>query len=280
MRVISAAKVEEAVGSLFLKANTVIRPDIKRALKRAYAKETNKLAGELYRIILENAAIAKTKRLPICQDTGLPVVFVEAGEDVRIKGGGLEGVIQKAVIRSYKKYLFRASIVSDPLKRESRSGFGPAIIHLELKKGKRLKITVMPKGFGSENKTRMKMFNPTVRITEIENFIVECVKNAGSDACPPYIVGVGVGGTAEKANLLAKMALLRPVDKNSRKKHILKMEKKIYSMINHLRIGPMGLGGKTTCLGVNILTYPTHIAGLPVAVNIGCHATRSAAVTI
>ncbi|MCK4519244.1 MAG: fumarate hydratase, partial [Candidatus Omnitrophica bacterium] len=227
MRVISAAKVEQAVSSLFLKANTLIRPDIKKALKKAYAKETNKLARELYLIILENAAIAKSKGLPICQDTGLPVVFVEAGEDVRIKGGGLEGVIQKAVIRAYKKHLFRASIVSDPLKRESLSGFGPAIIHLELKKGKRFKITVMPKGFGSENKTRMKMFNPTDRITEIENFIVECVKIAGPDACPPYIVGVGVGGTAEKANLLAKMALLRPVDKDSRKKHILEMEKRV-----------------------------------------------------
>ena len=280
MRVISAAKVEQAVSSLFLKANTVIRPDIKKALEKAYAKETNKLAREFCGIILENAAIAKTKGLPICQDTGLPVVFIEAGEDVRIRGGNLEGVIQKAVIRSYKKHLFRASVVSDPLKRKGSSGFGPAIIHLKLKKGERLKITVMPKGFGSENKTRMKMFNPTEQIAEIENFVVECVKIAGSDACPPYIVGVGVGGTAEKVNLLAKMALLRPVNRGSGKKHILEMEKRIYGRVNRLKIGPMGLGGKTTCLGVNVLTCPTHIAGLPVAVNIGCHATRSAAVTI
>lgn len=280
MRIISAYDVQNAVSELFLKANTVIRKDIKKALEKALKKATNQLEKDALRILLENAVIAKDKQIAICQDTGMPIIFIELGEDIKIKGGDLKSAVLKGASQAYRKYYFRNSIVQDPLNRKGPYKFGPAILHLDIKKGNRLKITVMAKGFGSENKNCMRMFEPTTSKEEIEDFAVECAKEAGPDACPPFIIGVGIGGTSEKVNILAKEALLIPINKSNKDKHISLMEKRILDKINRLKIGPMGFGGRTTCLGVNILTFPTHIAGLPIAVNVGCHATRSAARSI
>ena len=216
--------------------------------------------------------------MALCQDTGLPTVFVDIGREVDISGIDIPGAIQKGIARGYKRGYLRNSIVSDPLLRPQQTKYTPGILHFDFGFYRGIKITVLPKGFGCENKTQLRMFNPTVPLQEIEQFILSVVKAAGPDACPPYIVGVGIGGSADYAALLAKKALLRPVNKCSSLTHVAKLEKDLFKKINQLNIGPMGLGGKTTVLGVNILTYPTHIAGLPVVVNISCHVLRSASV--
>ncbi len=279
MRIITASEVQKNVSKLFLKAGTVIRPDIEKAIKKVMKSEKNKVAKEMLRLIIENARIAKREELPLCQDTGLPIVFVEVGQEVFVKGS-LKKALIKGAEEAYKKYAFRRSVVTDPILRKPPFKSGPALIHIESVKGNKLKLTVMAKGFGSENKTKLEMMNPTAGITEVEDFIVSCVEEAGPDACPPYIVGVGIGGVAETANLLAKKALLLPIGSKNKKKHLALMEKRLLKKINGLKIGVMGLGGEATCLQVKILSSPTHIAGLPVAVNIGCHATRSAGCTI
>ncbi len=250
-----------------------MRKDVLSALKSAYQKETNSRAKEMLKTIIENADIAKKEKLAICQDTGLPVVFAEIGQNVRIIGD-LNKAINKGIDLGYKNAYLRNSVIGDPLLR-GKSKYSPAVIHIDLVKGNKLKLTVLPKGFGCENKSQMKMFNPTAGIKEIKDFIVKVVKDAGPDACPPYVVGIGIGGTADLATLLAKKALIK---KLNAKRYSLyaKLEKDLLKHINKLNIGPMGLGGKTTALAVNIETYPTHIAGLPVAVNISCHALRSA----
>ncbi|MFC1804403.1 fumarate hydratase [Candidatus Omnitrophota bacterium] len=276
MRTIPAKKIVDAVKELSIQANTLLRRDLLTALKVAYTCERNKRAKTVLRMIIKNARIAKNERLAICQDTGLPCVFLEVGQGLRILGD-LKSAVNKGVESGYKKGYFRSSVVKDPLAR-SRSGYSPAVIHTDLVKGNKLKITFLPQGFGCENKARLKMFNPTASSTEIKKFIVEAVRSAGSDACPPYVIGVGIGGTADYACFLAKKALLHKV-KGRRYKSTNKVSKlgeELLRQINKLRIGPMGLGGRNTCLGVNIETHPTHIAGLPVAVNISCHALRSA----
>ncbi|MCM8758051.1 MAG: fumarate hydratase, partial [Candidatus Omnitrophica bacterium] len=228
--------------------------------------------------IIKNASIAKKEGLAICQDTGLPVVFLEIGQDLKIMGD-LYRAIQEGVKQGYKRGYLRNSIVEPILRKTPR--FDPAVIYTEMIKGDRLKITVLPKGFGCENKTKLKMFNPTASIEEIKKFIIDTVREAGPDACPPFVVGVGIGGTADYACFLAKKALLKKIS-NSKfqipNSQIFKLERELLKEINKLNIGPMGLGGGTTVLGVNILTYPTHIAGLPVAVNISCHALRTATI--
>jgi fumarate hydratase subunit alpha len=226
---------------------------------------------------MANAGIAKRQKLAICQDTGLPVVFLEIGQDIKIDGD-LKSAINKGIELGYKKGYLRNSIINDPLSR-GKPGYAPAVIHTDMVRGNKLKITVLPKGFGCENKTQLKMFNPTAGIDEMKKFVVEAVKFAGPDACPPYVVGVGIGGTADYACFLAKKALLRGLS-TERYTLYAKLESDLLKKINKLNIGPMGLGGRTTCLGVNIQTYPTHIAGLPVAVNISCHALRSANKTL
>lgn len=273
MRVISANKIRDKVCELCIQANLVLREDVLQALKSVYLKETNKSAKEILDAIVKNASIARKERLAICQDTGLPCVFLEIGRGIRIAGDLKEAVI-KGVELGYRKGCFRQSIVKEPLLRQ-KFGYIPAIIHLDFVKGNKLKITVLPKGFGCENKTQLKMFNPTAKLEKIKKFIVDVVKSAGPDACPPFIVGVGIGGTADYACWLAKKALLRRLNAK-RYMSYAKLELDLLKEINQLNIGPMGLGGRTTCLGVNIETYPTHIAGLPVAVNISCHALRSA----
>jgi fumarate hydratase subunit alpha len=269
MKTIDAKLISSTVKDLCLKANLELRNDVLALLKRACGKEPKLKSRNILKAILDNARIAKKERLAVCQDTGMPCVFIELGQDLKIKGD-LNKAINKGVEQGYKSGSFRNSIVKAPLGR-GKSGYAPAIIHTEIVKGRRLKITVLPKGFGCENKSQLKMFNPTVSWSQISEFIINAVKTAGSDACPPYVVGVGIGGTADYACLLAKKALLRNLNsKNS------KLEEFLLKAINKLHIGPMGLGGKATALAIKIEEYPTHIAGLPVAVNISCHATRSA----
>lgn len=260
------------VADLCIKANLVLRKDVLSALKQAAAKETGKRAKKILNVIIDNAAIAKNEKLAICQDTGMPVVFLEIGHDVKITGDLIRAV-NRGVESGYKKGYLRNSIVKHPLSR-GMPGYFPAVIHTDITKGSKLKITVFPKGFGSENKSQLKMFKPTAGVAEIKKFIIEAVKVAGPDACPPYIVGVGIGGTADYACLLAKKALLKNVGEKS------KLEQDLLKAINKLNIGPMGLGGKATALGVNVETYPTHIAGMPVCVNISCHALRSASIIL
>jgi len=273
---IKAQEIKNAVADLCLKANLSLRSDILRSLKRAHAAEANIKAKKALAAIIENAARAKKEKLAICQDTGLPIVFLEIGQDLRV-AGDLNKAVIAGVEAGYKLGYFRKSIISDPLKR-GKPGYSGAVIHADIVPGKRLKITLLAKGFGCENKSRLKMFNPTAKIGEIKKFIIEAIKSAGSDACPPYILGVGIGGTADYASLLAKKALLSVID--HRPSAISALEKELLKEINKLKIGPMGLGGNATCLGVNIETAPTHIAGLPVSVNISCHALRSASVIL
>jgi fumarate hydratase subunit alpha len=285
MRRISAGKIKDTVCALSIQANFVLRKDVYERLCAAYLKEKNKRAKEILAAIIQNADVARREKLAICQDTGLPCVFAEIGQEVKITGD-LKKAINKGVESGYKRGFLRNSIIPDPLFRE-KPGYRPAIIHIDLVGGDKLKLTVLPKGFGCENKTKLTMFNPTAKISAIKKFIVEVVKSAGPDACPPYVVGVGIGGTADYACFLAKKALLKKVTRSpfdsaqGRQGHkvtsnITKLERDLLQAINNLGIGPMGLGGQTTALAVNIETHPTHIAGLPVAVNISCHALRSA----
>ncbi len=279
MRKINADRIKNIVSELCISANTVLRKDIEKALKSGLKKETKRLAKHILKVLLDNARIAKREQLAICQDTGIVIVHIQLGQAVRIIGGDLEKAVNEGVEEGYKRGCFRRSIISDPVLR-GNAKHGPAIIYIDIVKGNKVKITVSPKGFGSENKSKIKMLNPTDGVEEIKNLVLDTVKVAGPDACPPFIIGIGIGGSFEKAAILAKKALLEPIDRKNAKPHLKKLEDEISRAINRLNIGPMGLGGKTTCLGVNIMDAPTHIAGLPVAVNVGCHATRSKTVLI
>jgi len=271
MKEINVNKIKKAVEELSIEANTRLRGDILSALKKAARLERSKKAKRILGILIENAKIAKFEGLAICQDTGLACVYLEIGQGVRLSGGGLTKAVNEGVRSGYKKGYFRNSIV-DPLNRKNTGDNTPAVIHTRIVEGNRVRITVVPKGFGCENKNQVKIFKPTAGPDEIKRFIAGVVKEAGPDACPPYVIGVGIGGTFEKAAELSKEALLKPVNKL-----IVKLEKELLRQINALNIGPSGVGGKTTALAVHVLTHPTHIAGLPVAVSIGCHAMRSAA---
>jgi fumarate hydratase subunit alpha len=275
MRKISSQAIRECVRRLALEANVRLRDDVRRAISAAASKETSARGRRVLHELLENAKVARHDNLALCQDTGLPVVFVEIGPDADVSGVNVMQAVQEGVARGYREGYFRNSIVVDPLRR-GKPGFGPCIVHTSFVRAKGFRVTLLPKGFGCENKTQLKMMPPTADEKDVEDFIVDAVKNAGPDACPPYIVGVGIGGSSDYACQLAKEALLRPVDKRSRVPHVARMERALIQKINRLGIGPMGLGGKTTVLGVNILSYPTHIAGLPVCVNISCHVLRSA----
>ncbi|HOU36398.1 MAG TPA: fumarate hydratase [Candidatus Omnitrophota bacterium] len=274
MRLIAAQKITDTVARLCVKANIELRPDVLSALRRARSLETTARAKSILKAIIDNAAIARRKKLAVCQDTGLPCVYIELGRDVRVRGD-LNRAVNQGIEKGYRLAYLRNSVVRDPLGRGT-SGYSPGIVHIDLVKGGRIKITVLPKGFGCENKSRLMMFNPTAGMDDIKRFIVDTVRTAGPDACPPYVVGVGIGGTADLACLLAKKALLRNIGAH----HSSRLEEDILAAVNRLNIGPMGLGGRTTALAVRIETHPTHIAGLPVSVNISCHATRSATATI
>ncbi|MCG8431184.1 MAG: fumarate hydratase [Candidatus Omnitrophica bacterium] len=286
MRTISAGTIEQAVTDLCVRANLVLRADVLRALKRALKRESSARARGILQAVIDNARAARLKRLALCQDTGMPVVFIEAGERVCI-AGDVRRAVNRGILRGYKRASLRNSIVSSPFVRR-RPGYTPGVIHIEPARGERLKLTVLPKGFGCENKSRLKMFNPTVEPEEIKDFVLQCVSDAGADACPPFIVGVGLGGTADYACLLAKKALLKRITPQSGTRGRKSVPaafsalsaSSLLEAVNRLNIGPMGLGGRTTALAVHLETYPTHIAGMPVAVNISCHALRSATVIL
>ena len=278
MRKISAEEAVAVVAELALKSNFILRKDVLSALNRAEKSEKG-FGKSALDVLISNARIARENSLAICQDTGMAVVFCEIGRELFIRGD-LEKAINKGIKTGYEKGYLRKSVVADPLTRKNTNTNTPCVIHYDFVKGDKLKITVLPKGFGSENASGLHMFKPTDGPRQIIDFCVDLVKKHGQDACPPLVLGVGIGGTADTAALLAKKALLRHIGKKNPKKHIAKLEHDILLAINKTGIGPAGLGGKATCLWVNVLTYPTHIAGLPVCVNIGCHAMRSASASI
>ncbi len=273
MTEISGKTITEVVSKLCIDANYYIGNDVENALKCGYETETKPLAKEVLEKILDNSKIAKTENMPICQDTGMAVVFIEIGQDVHVTGN-LEDAINEGVRKGYCEGYLRKSVVKDPLDRVNTNDNTPAVIHYEIVEGEEIKITVAPKGFGSENMSGIKMLKPSDGKKGILDYVIELISKGGGNPCPPIVVGIGIGGTMEKAAILSKNALLLPVDYQNPNPYYNDMQCEILQLINESKIGPMGWGGDTTALGVNILTYPTHIAGLPLAVNIGCHVTR------
>ncbi|ADO77971.1 fumarate hydratase [Halanaerobium praevalens] len=271
---IKAAEITNKVAEMCMEANYNLGDDIVQSYKEALAKEESEVAKNILEQLIENAKIAKKERVPICQDTGMTVVFVELGQDAVIEGGELYSAINQGVAKGYKEGYLRKSVVSDPLDRENTKDNTPAVIHAEIVAGDGLKITVAPKGFGSENMSQIKMLKPTAGVEGVKEFVLKTVAEAGPNPCPPIIVGVGIGGTFEKAALIAKKSLLRKVGARNPDPKTAALEKQLLKEVNQLDVGPQGLGGLTTALDVKIEKYPTHIAGLPVAVNISCHVTR------
>ena len=274
MREIHISKIIDTVKELCIEANYYLSNDVKRALCNAKENETWPLAENILDQIRLNSDIAKNENMPICQDTGMACIFIDIGQDVHIVGGLLDDAINEGVRRGYEEGFLRKSVVKDPINRINTKDNTPAIIYYNMVAGDKIKITVAPKGFGSENMSRIKMLKPSDGLQGVKDFIIETVKLAGPNPCPPIVIGVGIGGTFDKAAYLAKKALIRPLDKRNEDKFYSDLEEELLANINKLGIGPQGFGGKTTALGLNIETYPTHIAGLPVAVNINCHATR------
>lgn len=276
MREIEASKISETIKEMCIEANHFLAPDMTEALKKAGKTEESPLGRQILSQLEENLKIAGEDMIPICQDTGMAVVFMEIGQDVHVTGGDLEEAIHEGVRRGYVEGFLRKSVVKDPLIRENTGDNTPAVIHYSIIPGDKIRITVAPKGFGSENMSRVFMLKPADGEEGVRKAILSAVADAGPNACPPMVVGVGIGGTFEKCAFLAKKALTRPVDSHSDIPYVRKMEEELLEEINASGIGPGGLGGTTTALAVNILTYPTHIAGLPVAVNICCHVNRHA----
>lgn len=276
MRIIDAKKVTEAVENMCISANCNLNQDIQDALTAAARTEASPVGRGVLMDLLENAGIARSRETPICQDTGMAVFFVEIGSEVHVVGGTLTEAINRGVAAGYTKGYLRKSVVADPLRRTNTGDNTPAVIHYDFVPGDRLKITFAPKGFGSENKSALRMLNPSDGLPGVEDFVVETVRKAGANPCPPMVVGVGIGGTMDMAARLAKKALTREIDVHNADPYYAELEKSLLEKVNLLGIGPQGLGGTTTALGLNIEAYPTHIAGLPVAVNINCHATRHA----
>lgn len=267
-------KVTEIIKEMCISANYFLSDDMNRKLKEAELKEESPLGRQILSQLQENLKIAGEDQIPICQDTGMAVIFLEIGQEVHFEGGSLEEAINEGVSQGYTKGYLRKSVVSDPLIRENTRDNTPAVIHYSIVPGDQLKITVAPKGFGSENMSRIFMLKPADGIEGVKEAILTAVKEAGPNACPPVVVGVGIGGTFEKAALMAKQALTRPAGSHSEIEYVREMEKELLRKINGLGIGPGGLGGRITALAVNINTYATHIAGLPVAVNMCCHVNR------
>lgn len=276
MRTIKAKNISKLVSKLCIEANTMLRSDIRRAISSALGKEGSVRAKKFLQMLIDNADYALKERIAICQDTGMVAVFAEIGQDVHITGGSLKAAVNEGVRRGYEEGYFRKSVVASPLSRKNTGTNTPAILYTDIVAGSSFKIWVMAKGFGSENKSAIKMFNPTVREDEIIDFIISVAREAGPDACPPFVIGIGIGGTFDHAAHLAKKSLLCGINKKNKDPKLAALEKRLLEKLNKLNIGPMGLGGKTTVLGVSVLSAATHIAGLPVAVNISCHATRSA----
>ena len=274
MREINVQQITDAVKQMCISANLYLAEDMECALKNAAEKEDGKLGKQILGQLMENLDIAKEDKIPICQDTGMAVFFVNVGQEVHISGGSLTEAINEGVRQGYTEGYLRKSVVKDPLIRENTGDNTPAIIHYDIVQGDRLEITIAPKGFGSENMSRVFMLKPADGVEGVKKVVKEAVMDAGPNACPPFVVGVGIGGDFELVAKLAKKALTRKAGSHSDKEHIAKLEEELFTEINNTGIGPGGLGGKTTALAVNIETYPTHIAGLPVAVNMCCHVNR------
>ena len=280
MRTIPVSQITDTVKEMCIEANLFLTKDMEEALKQAQKSEEAPLGRSVLDQLCQNLQIAGEDSIPICQDTGMAVVFLEVGQEVHFEGGILEDAVNEGIRRGYTEGCLRKSVVSDPLIRENTKDNTPGVIHYSIVPGDRVKITVAPKGFGSENMSRIFMLKPADGEEGVKNAVLTAVKEAGPNACPPMVVGVGIGGTFEKCALLAKQALTRPLDQRSEIPWVRVMEEELLERINRSGIGPGGLGGTTTALGVNINTYPTHIAGLPVAVNICCHVNRHAVRTI
>lgn len=274
IRTISVEEITEQIKEMCIEANHYLSPDMRKALKDATDKETVALGKQVLNQLEENLEVAAKDMIPICQDTGMAVIFLQIGQDVHLEGGNIEDAVNEGVRRGYTEGYLRKSVVKDPLIRENTKDNTPAVIHYEIVPGDKITITVAPKGFGSENMSRQFMLKPSDGVEGVKEVILNTVKEAGPNACPPIVVGVGIGGTFEKSAYISKKALLREVGEHSQLPHIKELEEELLKKVNELGIGPGGLGGKTTALAVNIETYPTHIAGLPVAINICCHVNR------
>ncbi|WP_300846066.1 fumarate hydratase [uncultured Acetatifactor sp.] len=280
MRALDVSEITENIKEMCIEANHFLSEDMKCAMRTAAGREASALGRQILGQLEENMRIAGEDMIPICQDTGMAVVFMEVGQEVHFEGGVLEEAVNEGVRQGYTEGFLRKSVVGDPIERENTRDNTPAVIHYAIVPGDKVKVTVAPKGFGSENMSRVFMLKPADGIEGVKAAVLRAAEDAGPNACPPMVVGVGIGGTFEKCALMAKRALTRPVDERSKIPYVCRLEQELLDRINRSGIGPGGLGGSTTALAVNIDTYPTHIAGLPVAVNICCHVNRHAVRTI
>lgn len=274
MRTINTDKITETIKEMCMQVNVCLSDDVKEALLSSKEKEESPIGRQILNQLEENMEIAKESQIPICQDTGMTVVFFKIGQDVHIEGGYIEDAVNEGIRQGYEQGYLRKSVVGDPLIRENTKDNTPGVIHYEIIPGDKIEITVAPKGFGSENMSRLFMLKPADGIEGVKKAILESVEAAGPNACPPMVIGVGIGGTFEKCAILAKKALTRDLNSHSPIPYIKELEEEMLEQVNKLGIGPGGLGGRVTAIGLNIETYPTHIAGLPVAVNICCHVNR------
>ena len=280
MRELHVDQITRAVAKLAEETNFFLGEDVCRRISLCREQEDWPVAGDILEKIEENIRIAGEERLPLCQDTGMACVFLEVGQDVHLTGGNLEDAVNEGVRKGYTEGFLRKSIVEDPIRRGNTGDNTPAHIHYEIVPGDRVKVILAPKGFGSENMSRIKMFPPSAGAEGVKDFIVQCVEEAGANPCPPIVVGVGIGGTFDRAALMAKQALLVPLEEPHPDEFYAAMEEELLERINRLGIGPQGFGGRTTALAVKIKTFPTHIAGMPVAVNINCHVSRHGEVVL
>lgn len=281
MRTIEVSQITEAVAKLCVDANYYLAGDIFDALVQGKEKEESPLGKEIFGQLIKNATIAREENRPICQDTGMAVIFMEIGQDVHITGGDLEEAVNAGVAKGYTEGYLRKSVVNDPVfNRVNTKDNTPAILHLSIVPGDKIKIVIAPKGFGSENMGALRMFKPSDGVKAIKQFVVDTVATAGSNPCPPIVIGMGIGGTMEKACQLAKKALTRPVNTQNQHPEYAALEQELLELVNNTGVGPQGLGGRITALAVNIEYFPTHIAGMPVAININCHATRHAEIEL
>ncbi len=280
MRDVHVSAIADAVKKLCMEANVSLEPDVLRAFDRALGTERSPAGKQVLQILKDNAELARTRRIPYCQDTGMVVCFVELGQDVHVTGGGLEDAINEGVRQGYQEGYLRASIVKSPFDRVNTGDNTPAVVHVEVAPGATLRIMIMAKGGGCENRSRYTMLTPAAGLVAVKDFVIECVKTAGPDACPPLILGVGIGGTFEKSAILSKKALFRELGSVNPDPLLDALEHELLDRANRLGIGPQGYGGDTTSLGIHILTYPCHITSLPVAVTIECHAHRHKEATL
>lgn len=279
MRTLDVSIIQDAVSKMVYDAALKLRPDVLSALKDRLKKEKDKLASDTLEKIIDNASIAKRKKVPICQDTGMTVVYCEIGRDIVLKGN-IDRAIEKGVEEATVKGYLRRSIVNDPLERTNTQKNTPIITHYKFKNGNKLKISILLKGFGCENKGQTVMLNPTATPEEVEDQVIRIISESGAHACPPYVIGVGLGGTMDKAAEMSKEVLIEKIGKRNKKPFYAKMEERLIKRANKLGIGPLGLGGGTSVLDIKIKTYATHIAGMPLAVNVNCHAMRTRTVTL